>query len=104
MWRSAGVFSFPGFFWPVGAALASDEIFRPARRPLFHVLAARIASELIAEKALEIRGRRECRARDAPAASCVIKNKHTSIVTTVTPERPGIPRAMVLRLTSRSPR
>src|SRR5439155_4233842 len=32
------------------------------------------------------------------------KIKHTSIVTTVTPERPGIPRAMVLRLTSRSPR
>ena len=34
----------------------------------------------------EIRGRRECRALDAPAASCVIKNKHTSVVTTVTPE------------------
>src|SRR5229473_158030 len=32
------------------------------------------------------------------------KTKHTSAVTTVTPERPGIPRAMVLRLTSRSPR
>jgi hypothetical protein len=32
------------------------------------------------------------------------ETKHTSIVTTVTPERPGIPRAMVLRLTSRSPR
>src|SRR6266446_4392875 len=34
----------------------------------------------------------------------VQNKKHTSIVTTVTPERPGIPRAMVLRLTSRSPR
>src|SRR5258708_28001253 len=32
------------------------------------------------------------------------KTKHTSIVTTVTPGSPGIPRAMVLRLTSRSPR
>ena len=32
------------------------------------------------------------------------KIKHTSVVTTVTPESPGIPRAMVLRLTSRSPR
>jgi hypothetical protein len=32
------------------------------------------------------------------------KIKHTSVVTTVTPETPGIPRAMVLRLTSRSPR
>jgi hypothetical protein len=53
---------------------------------------------------LEIRGRRECRAHDAPAASRANEKKHTSIVTTVTPERPGIPRAMVLRLTSCSPR
>src|SRR6478736_3168885 len=51
----------------------------------------------------EIRGRRECRARNAPAASCVKKQTH-ELVTTVTPERPGIPRAMVLRLTSCSPR
>src|SRR5258708_32062823 len=102
MWRSAGVFCFPAFFWPVGAALASDEIFRPARRPLFHVLAARIASELITEKPSN-RGRRECRAHDAPAASRANEKEHTSIVTTVTPERPGIPRAMGLRLTSRSP-
>jgi len=42
------------------------------------------------------RGRRECRARDAPAASRAIKTKHTSVVTTVTPASPGIPRAMVL--------
>src|SRR5579863_6708136 len=40
--------------------------------------------------------RRECRALNAPAASRAIKTKHTSIVTTVTPETPGIPRAMVL--------
>jgi hypothetical protein len=39
------------------------------------------------------RGRRECRALDAPAASCAKGNKHTSIVTTVTPGSPGIPRA-----------
>ena len=44
----------------------------------------------------KIRGRRECRANDAPAASRAIKTKHTSVVTTVTPETPGIPRAMVL--------
>src|SRR3954471_11585165 len=43
-----------------------------------------------------IRGRRECRALDAPAASHAKLKKHTSIVTTVTPEQPGIPRAMVL--------
>jgi hypothetical protein len=53
----------------------------------------------------EIRGRRECRALDAPAAShAVCETKHTSIVTTVTPETPGIPRAMVLRFPSCSPR
>ena len=49
--------------------MASREIFRPARRPLAYVLAARMASELITEKALDHRGRRECRARNAPAAS-----------------------------------
>jgi hypothetical protein len=31
---------------------------------------------------------------DAPAASCAKENKHTSIVTTVTPVSPGIPRAI----------
>src|SRR5882724_4261437 len=40
----------------------------------------------------------------ARSLACRKKTKHTSVVTTVTPERPGIPRAMVLRLTSRSPR
>jgi hypothetical protein len=39
----------------------------------------------------EIRGRRECRALDAPAAWWAEKNSHTSIVTTVTPETPSIP-------------
>jgi hypothetical protein len=41
------------------------------------------------------RGRRECRARQR-ARSLVCEIKHTSVVTTVTPETPGIPRAMVL--------
>src|SRR6266581_3475169 len=47
---------------------------------------------------------RKQRAQGMPGAqrtrsiACEIK-KHTSIVTTVTPESPGIPRAMVLRLT-----
>jgi hypothetical protein len=42
------------------------------------------------------RGRRECRARQrARSLVCELK-KHTSVVTTVTPETPGIPRAMVL--------
>src|ERR1700694_5862018 len=44
-----------------------------------------------------------------PGAQCTRslvcdKNKHTSVVTTVTPESPSIPRAVVLRLIPRSPR
>jgi hypothetical protein len=35
-------------------------------------------------------------ARIAPAASRAKNKKHTSVVTTVTPGSPGIPRAMVL--------
>src|SRR5260370_40898833 len=56
---------------------------------------ARVVHEL--SRLEEIRGRRECRARDAPAASCVKKQTH-ELVTTVTPERPGVPRAMVYGL------
>jgi hypothetical protein len=44
---------------------------------------------------LQIRGRRECRALDAPAASYAMVES-IRVVTTVTPETPGIPRAMVL--------
>src|ERR1700731_4945860 len=50
------------------------------------------------------RGRRESRAHDAPAASRANKIKHTSVVTTGSPERPGLPCAMVLTATSCSPR
>jgi hypothetical protein len=42
-------------------------------------------------------------ARRARSLACEIK-KHTSIVTTVTPVAPGIPRAMVLTVPSCSPR
>ena len=35
-------------------------------------------------------------ASDAPAASHAKQNEHTSVVTTVTPVSPRIPRAMVL--------
>src|SRR5262249_54463986 len=41
------------------------------------------------------RGRRECRALNAPAASRVVQ-KTRELVTTGTPERSGIPCAMVL--------
>jgi hypothetical protein len=50
------------------------------------------------------RGRRECRAPDAPAALRAKVRVARTQVNTVTPESPGIPRAMVLRRISRSPR
>src|SRR3954451_20248702 len=42
------------------------------------------------------RGRRESRVPVAPAASRAKNNKHTSVVTTGSPERSGLPCAMVL--------
>src|SRR5437762_10603543 len=42
------------------------------------------------------RGRRECRVRAAPAVSRAKSKKAHEVVTTGSPEQPGIPRAMVL--------
>jgi hypothetical protein len=42
------------------------------------------------------RGRRECRASAAPAAACAMIVVERTRVSQVTPESPGIPRAMVL--------
>ena len=53
---------------------------------------------------LLIRGRRECRAPDAPAAARAMIVVERTRVSQVTPESPGIPRAMVLRFPSCSPR
>jgi hypothetical protein len=52
---------------------------------------------------------RNQRAQGMPGAQCArslacVKKQTHELVTTVTPEQPGIPRAMVLRLTSRSSR
>jgi hypothetical protein len=47
---------------------------------------------------LKIRGRRECRAPDAPAALRARVRVARTQVITVTPETPGIPRAMVYGL------
>src|ERR1700726_844683 len=47
---------------------------------------------------LKIRGRRECRAPDAPAALRAKVRVARTQVDTVTPESPGIPRAMVYGL------
>src|SRR6195256_4973249 len=45
-----------------------------------------------------IRGRRECRAPDAPAAARAMVVVERTRVSQVTPESPGIPRAMVYGL------
>src|ERR1700722_4424927 len=47
---------------------------------------------------LKIRGRRECRAPDAPAVLRAKMRVARTQVVTVTPETPGIPRAMVYGL------
>ena len=49
-------------------------------------------------------GRGERRVPNAPAASRGIKNNHTSIVTTGSPDSPGFPHAMVLTVASCSSR
>jgi hypothetical protein len=49
------------------------------------------------------RGRRECRAPDAPAAACAMIVVERTRVSQVTPESPGIPRAMVYGLSRALP-
>src|SRR6266478_5188847 len=69
-----------------------------------HILAARRARDFartFAALRTEGAGNAGCPMHPQPRTQ---NKKRTSVVTTVTPERPGIPRAMVLRLTSRSPR
>src|SRR5580704_797295 len=57
------------------------------------------ARDSIFRSALKKRGRRECRALDAPAAWRAEKQAAPVVeVTTVTPETPSIPRAMVYSL------
>src|SRR5258705_5279416 len=67
-------------------------------------LAAHVARGLLSNfLTLLIRGRRECRAPDAPAAARAMIVVERARVSQVTPESPGIPRAMVLRFPSCSP-
>jgi hypothetical protein len=55
------------------------------------ILAARPARVVHESLSLKSRGRRESRARDAPAASRPKNRKDTSVVTTGLPERSGLP-------------
>src|SRR5260370_36572007 len=61
-----------------------------AMRACAHSLAARCARVLHEPSAQEKRGRGECRAHGAPAASCA-KVESTRVVTTGPPKTPGIP-------------
>ena len=74
------------------------------QQPLFAATASRSRRMCCARFGLlvppsAIRGRRECRMPDAPAASCAlwVVSMHTSIHSE-SPESPGIPRAMVYGL------
>jgi hypothetical protein len=63
------------------------------------ILAAQFARGLPKNSCPLNRGRRECRAPDAPAAACaMVERKKGTRVSQVTPETPGIPRAMVYGL------
>jgi hypothetical protein len=67
-------------------------------QPHFRDLAAVCASCSRIFRLLMIRGRRECRAPDAPAVlRAKVRVARTQVIT-VTPESPGIPRAMVYGL------
>src|SRR6266404_3330464 len=82
----------------------SDSIFKQPTTAHISAFSRRDAPEVCQSMSLDNQ-----RAQGMPGAQCArglackIKQAH-ELVTTVTPERPGIPRAMVLRLTSRSPR
>src|SRR5579872_3784757 len=62
----------------------------------FRDLAARCARVVQNFPPQKIRGRRECRALQCARSLACENKKHDELVTTVTPETPGIPRAMVL--------
>jgi hypothetical protein len=64
----------------------------------------RKAPELCKKLHPPFRGRREYRAPGAPAAACAKVEVESTRVSQVTPKTPGIPRTMVLRLISCSPR
>jgi hypothetical protein len=58
-------------------------------------ISPRVAPELLHQSFAQS-GRGECRVPAAPAASCAKCRKHTSVVTTSSPEHPAFPHAMVL--------
>jgi len=96
---------------PSTDALASDR--RAAARRKFdsnfkqqtHVgISRRGAPEVCVSSSLESRGSRKCRMRAAPAVSRAKQAKKTHTSIQVQRRHSGIPCAMALRLTSRSPR
>ena len=80
--------------WVPAFAGTTRERFKP--HTWLRDLAASFARGLLKKSRPEIRGRRECRAPDAPASACAKVESKSTRVSQVTPEKPGIPRAMVL--------
>jgi hypothetical protein len=93
----------PGDDKHVGSALGRDELLsiRISNSPPCADTASRSRgwtrpSFVLKIPPSSIRGRRECRAPDAPAAACAKVVVESTRVSQVTPESPGIPPAMVL--------
>ena len=76
----------------------TDEGFRAQRQTHLRDLAARFARALPSISCPPVRGRGECRAPDAPAVACAEVVVESTRACQVTPESPGIPRAMVYGL------
>src|SRR5437879_9571216 len=81
-WFSAGVSCSQRFFWPVGAALASAEIFRQARLARMRDLAAPSARSFagnLAPLRTEGTGKTGCAPHPRSRVQCALGNAHTSI-------------------------
>src|SRR5437868_13547808 len=83
-------------FYPI-ARCQSVVFLRPLETRL-HIPAARFARATATDVPREIRGRRESRVRDAPAASRANKKSARAVVTTGSPKQSGLPCAMVYGL------
>ena len=96
---SAGVSWSLAFFWPVGAALASAEIFRQARLARPSVLAAPCARSFARKpwpSKIEGAGKTGCAPHPRSRAQCLQRKaapEHTGLA-----EASGLPCAMALRL------
>src|ERR1700688_2576868 len=78
--------------------------YQPEFQTYSFTFSRRVSPEVCPEVSrLEIRGRRECRMRAAPAVPCAKWKKKTHTSIQVQRRHSDIPCAMALRITSRSP-